>query len=72
PAGTSVQYDLSCTFQPAAEESVHNTVTVTAPAGITDLDPGNDSATDTTHATLTIFTDGFESGNTSAWSSTVP
>jgi uncharacterized repeat protein (TIGR01451 family) len=72
PAGTSVQYDLSCTFQPAAEESVNNTVTVTAPAGITDLDPGNDSATDTTHATLTIFTDGFESGNTSAWSSTVP
>lgn len=71
PAGTSVQYDLWCTFQPVAEESVFNTVTITEPAGITELDPDDNSATDTTHATLTIFTDGFESGNTSAWTATV-
>lgn len=71
PAGKSVQYDLSCTFQPVAEESVHNTVTVTVPAGITELDASDNSATDTTHATLTIFTDGFESGDTAAWSAVV-
>jgi uncharacterized repeat protein (TIGR01451 family) len=46
PAGGSVTYTASCTISPAATGTLSNTATVTAPAGVTDPTPGNNSATD--------------------------
>lgn len=46
PAGGSVTYSATCTVAPAAASPLDNTATVTAPAGVTDTDPANDSATD--------------------------
>ena len=50
PAGGSVTYTASCTISAAATGTLINTATVTAPAGVTDPTPGNNSATDTRHA----------------------
>src|SRR6185369_5546900 len=47
PAGGSVTYTVSATISPAASGALSNTATVTAPAGVTDPTPGNNSATDT-------------------------
>jgi len=47
PAGGSVTYTASCTVSGAATGTIANTATVTAPAGVTDPTPGNNSATDT-------------------------
>ena len=52
PAGGSVTYTASCTIAPSARHSLSNTATVSAPAGVTDPNPGNNSATDTD--TLTV------------------
>jgi len=46
PAGGSVTYTASCTISGAATGTLSNTATVTAPAGVTDPTPGNNSATD--------------------------
>src|SRR5207249_1693861 len=47
PAGASVTYTLTATLDPAASGTLSNTATVTAPGGVSDPNPGNDSATDT-------------------------
>ena len=47
PAGGSVTYTASCTIAPGTTGSLANTATVSAPAGVTDPSPGNNSATDT-------------------------
>ena len=47
PAGASVTFTLSGTVSAAATGTLVNTATVTAPAGVTDPNPGNNSATDT-------------------------
>jgi uncharacterized repeat protein (TIGR01451 family) len=47
PNGGFVTYTASCTISGAATGSLSNTASVTAPAGVTDPNPGNDSATDT-------------------------
>jgi uncharacterized repeat protein (TIGR01451 family) len=47
PSGGSVTYTASCTISAAATGTLSNTATVTAPAGVTDPTPGNNSATDT-------------------------
>ena len=47
PSGGSVTYTASCTISAAATGTVANTATVAAPGGVTDLTPGNNSATDT-------------------------
>jgi uncharacterized repeat protein (TIGR01451 family) len=47
PSGGSVSYTASCTISPSATGSLSNTATVTAPAGVADPNPGNNSATDT-------------------------
>ena len=39
-------YTASCTISAAATGTLSNTATVTAPAGVTDPTPGNNSATD--------------------------
>ena len=47
PAGGSVTYTVSAAIAAGATGSLSNTATVTAPAGVTDPAPGNNSATDT-------------------------
>jgi uncharacterized repeat protein (TIGR01451 family) len=46
PSGGSVTFTASCTLSNAATGTLSNTATVTAPAGVTDPTPGNNSATD--------------------------
>jgi len=50
PSGTSVTFTATCPVDPAvaAGTTISNTATIAAPAGTTDPDPSNDSATDTT------------------------
>ncbi|WP_440225219.1 proprotein convertase P-domain-containing protein [Dokdonella sp. MW10] len=47
PSGGSVTYTATCPISATASGSLVNTATVTAPAGVTDPTPGNNSATDT-------------------------
>ncbi|MDC8011441.1 beta strand repeat-containing protein [Tahibacter soli] len=47
PAGGSVTYTVSCAVSAAASGTLSNTATVAAPAGVTDPNPANNSATDT-------------------------
>ncbi len=47
PAGGSVTYTASCTVSSFATGTISNTATVSAPAGLTDPTPANNSATDT-------------------------
>src|SRR6185503_18937180 len=46
PSGGSVTYTASCTISASATGSLSNTATVAAPGGVTDPNPGNNSATD--------------------------
>ncbi len=46
PAGGSVTYTASCAISAAATGTLSNTATVTAPGGVSDPNPGNNSATD--------------------------
>jgi hypothetical protein len=46
PAGGSVTYTATCGISAAASGSLSNTATVAAPAGVTDSNPANNSATD--------------------------
>jgi len=50
PSGGSVTYTASCVVAPGTFNGtvISNTATVTAPGGVTDPNPGNNSATDTT------------------------
>ncbi len=57
PVGGSVTYTLTGTVSPSAIGSLSNTATVTAPGGVTDPNPANNSATDTdTVVALDYFT----------------
>ncbi|MDH5821963.1 DUF642 domain-containing protein [Luteimonas sp. RD2P54] len=47
PAGASVTYALTMTVPPGFGGDLVNTATVDAPAGMTDADPANNTATDT-------------------------
>ncbi|MDC8012782.1 DUF11 domain-containing protein [Tahibacter soli] len=51
PSGGSVTYTAVCAISSAASGTLTNTATVTAPAGVTDPTPGNNSATDTDSVT---------------------
>jgi uncharacterized repeat protein (TIGR01451 family) len=52
PVGATLTYTVLATISPSAAGSVSNTATVAAPAGATDTNPGNNSATDTDTITL--------------------
>lgn len=52
PVGASVTYTANCTTGPATNGVVSNTATITAPGGVTDINPANNTATDTTTVTL--------------------
>src|SRR5262249_30468932 len=54
-SGNSVSMTLGVTINPSATGSFSNTVTVAPPAGVTDTNPANNSATDT--GTLTPMVD---------------
>jgi uncharacterized repeat protein (TIGR01451 family) len=45
-AGGNVTYTASCAISPSATGSLSNTATISAPAGVTDPSPANNSATD--------------------------
>ena len=47
PVGATVTYTLTGTIDASARGSLANTATVTAPGGVADPNPGNNSATDT-------------------------
>ena len=73
PFGGSVVYTATGTVSPDASGTIDNTANV-AVTDVTDPDLGNNSATDsdTVFVDPMPFADGFESGDTSAWSATVP
>jgi uncharacterized repeat protein (TIGR01451 family) len=71
PNGSSVVYTATGILSADATGTVDNTATVTA-TGAIDPVPQNNSSTDTNTIALLVFYDGFESGNTSAWSSVQP
>lgn len=70
PAGDAVVYELSCTVESDALQ-VDNTATVTA-GDPEDPDASNNSARVVVHTVDAIFSDGFESGDASAWTLEVP
>ena len=61
PANSSITYVPSGTIPESASGTISNTATVTAPNGVTDPNPGNNSATDTStitfQADLTVSVD---------------
>jgi hypothetical protein len=72
-AGSSATYTATCTVDPGANfGALSNTATVAAPVGVTDPDLADNAATDVDLGTAMIFADGFESGDTTAWSATKP
>jgi hypothetical protein len=48
PAGSSVTYAINATVLESATGTISNTATVAAPTGVTETNPNNNSATDTT------------------------
>jgi uncharacterized repeat protein (TIGR01451 family) len=52
PAGGSVTYTVTATLSGAASGTLSNTATVAPPAGVTDPNPANNSATDSDPVTL--------------------
>src|SRR5207237_7517599 len=61
PAHSTITYVASGTIPESASGTISNTATVTAPNGVTDHNPGNNSATDTStitfQADLTVSVD---------------
>lgn len=71
PVGDTVTYEMTCTFDPGPGSGgkLINVVTVT-PGGEEDYTTANNADSEATEIEE-IFDDGFESGDTSAWSTTV-
>ena len=68
PADSNVTYTSVCTVAVDATGSIRNTATVATGSGVTDPTPSNNSATDEDVIPGTaLFSDGFETGNTSRW-----
>lgn len=59
PNGATVVFSITATVPPPLPNAIVNTATVTAPTGVTDPVPGNDSST--VNDVILIFADGFES-----------
>ena len=55
--GGTATFTLSATVSGTASGSISNTATVTAPAGVTDTDPSNNSATDTDTVVIILLPD---------------
>ena len=74
PAGTHVTFVAIATVTQLGSDWLTNSVSVEAWQGMDDPDLSNNSASDTNTGWLPaeIFADGFENGNTLAWSNSVP
>ncbi len=72
PAGTSVEFTLSGTVDPAATGLLINEATVTAPPDAWDPTPGNAWSSDWDALEPPVFCDDLETGGTGAWSRSVP
>ena len=73
PAGAyPLEYQMTCGVDPGAAGAVTLTATVTMPVGIDDVNPTNNSASDTNMIGGIVFFDGFESGDFGEWSLAVP
>ncbi|MEO8196260.1 MAG: Calx-beta domain-containing protein [Thermoanaerobaculia bacterium] len=70
PVGGSVTFTAVCAVSPSATGTLSNTATVSSAA--VDPNTANNSATDTDTISNVIFIDGFETGDTSLWSVSVP
>ncbi len=70
PVGGSVVYSATGTLPDPFTSSITVTASAATPAGVTDPDLENNEAEGDVIA-VHIFSDGFESGDTSAWSATV-
>jgi len=71
PAGGSVSYSAVCTVSGTATGTLSNTAGVSV--GVNDPNPVNNSATDVDSIGLVdLFSDGFETGDASRWSNSVP
>ena len=70
PSGGSVTFIAVCAISPAATGTLSNTATIGV--GVNDPNTANNSATDVDTLSNEIFVDGFETGDTSQWSATVP
>ncbi len=72
PVGGAVVFELRGIVLAAASGPIVNTAEVSPPAGAGDPDPGDDVASATILPAEPLFADGFESGDTSGWTLTVP
>ncbi len=72
--GSSVSYVVNATVDPllANGATVTNTVTVDPAGALTDPNAGDNTATDADAVDNLLFEDGFESGDSSRWSTTQP
>jgi uncharacterized repeat protein (TIGR01451 family) len=71
PPGTWVEITASAVIVSVPGPGLLNTVTITVPAGVTETDPSDNSASDL-DAECPLFEDDFESGDLSSWSLAVP
>jgi uncharacterized repeat protein (TIGR01451 family) len=74
-AGGTATYTATGTVANGTANPLQNTASVLEPAGYSDTNSTNDSDTESTPVTPPadlLFYDGFESGDTTAWSSSVP
>jgi len=71
-AGGTATYTATCNLAPSATGSLSNTATATVGGGVTDPVLANNSATDVDTIDTMPFLDGFETGDTTRWSSSVP
>jgi uncharacterized repeat protein (TIGR01451 family) len=73
PAGAHLSFTATGTVDPGATGPVVVASTVAGPTGMIEVDPVNNSAIDSDPiGDPLIFADGFESGDTSAWTAAMP
>ncbi|MCP4664581.1 MAG: DUF11 domain-containing protein, partial [bacterium] len=70
-SGSQVTFTATATASVAPPATITNTAVVTEESGVGDPDGSNNSATALNPVGIPIFADGFESGDVSAWSSSV-
>jgi hypothetical protein len=73
--GGTLTYTATGTVANGTAAPIQNTASVSAPSGYHDINSTNDSSTISTPVSPpadVIFQDGFESGDTTAWSGSVP
>ena len=74
PVGGTVTFTAACLVQEqVSDEPLINEASVSTADGVTELQPGNNTAMDVDESqSHTVFTDDFESGDLSLWSVVVP